>query len=46
MTNTLKAEAIHEVKIFAPNFDDALKVHQLLEAIQRSSDEGCVVKLG
>jgi hypothetical protein len=40
------AEAIHEGKIFAPNFDDALQVHQLLAAIQRSSDEGCVVRLG
>lgn len=40
------AEAIHEGKIFAPNFDDALRVHQLLDAIQRSSDEGCVIKLG
>jgi predicted dehydrogenase len=40
------AEAIREGKHFAPNFDDALKVHQLLDAIQRSSDEGRVVKLG
>jgi len=40
------AEAIREGKHFAPNFDDALAVHQLLETIQRSSDEGCVVKLG
>jgi predicted dehydrogenase len=39
------AEAIHEGKPFAPNFVDALEVHKLLEAIQRSSDEGCVVKL-
>jgi predicted dehydrogenase len=40
------AEAISEGKSFAPSFDDALTVHTLLEAIQRSSDEGCVVKLG
>jgi predicted dehydrogenase len=39
------AEAIREGKQFAPNFDDALEVHRLLEAIQRSSDQGCVVKL-
>ncbi len=40
------AEAIRKGNPFTPNFDDALKVHKLLEAIQRSSDEGCVVKLG
>jgi len=40
------AEAIHEGKPFAPNFDHALEVHKLLEVIQRSSDEGRVVKLG
>ena len=40
------AEAIRKGKRFAPNFDDALAMHKLLEAIQRSSDEGCVVKLG
>jgi len=40
------AEAIHEGKRFAPNFDDAKQVHKLLEAIQQSSDEGRVVKLG
>ena len=39
------AEAIHEGKPFAPNFDDALEVHKLLEVIQRSSDEGRIVKL-
>ena len=39
------AEAIHEGKHFAPNFEDALAVHKLLEAIQRSSDEGRIVKL-
>jgi len=40
------AEAIREGKHFEPNFDNALAVHRLLEAIQHSSDEGCVVKLG
>lgn len=40
------AEAIREGKRFAPNFDDALAMHKLLEAIQRSSDEGRVIKLG
>jgi predicted dehydrogenase len=40
------AEAIREGKHFAPNFDDALKVHHLLASVQRSSDEGRVVKLG
>ncbi len=40
------AEAIQADEQFAPNFDDALAVHRLLEAIQRSSDEGQVVKLG
>ncbi|KPK09637.1 MAG: hypothetical protein AMJ56_10320 [Anaerolineae bacterium SG8_19] len=40
------AEAIREGKHFAPNFDDALKVHQLLDSVQRSSDEGRVVKPG
>jgi predicted dehydrogenase len=40
------AEAIREGKRFAPNFDDALKVHYLLASVQRSSDEGRVVKLG
>ncbi len=40
------AEAIREGKRFDPNFEDALEVHQLLEAIQRSSDEGRIVQLG
>lgn len=40
------AEAIREGKHFAPNFDDALTVHQLLDSVQRSSDEGRAVKLG
>ena len=39
------AEAIHEGKHFAPNFEDALVVHKLLDAIQRSSDEGRIIKL-
>ena len=39
------AEAIQEGKPFAPGFDDALVVHRLLDAIQRSSDEGRTVKL-
>ncbi len=40
------AEAIREGKPFTPSFDDALTVHKLLEAIQHSSNEGRVVKLG
>ena len=39
------AEAIREGKRFDPDFEDALEVHKLLEVIQRSSDEGRVVKL-
>ena len=39
------AEAIQAGKRFHPNFDDALVVHKLLEAIQRSSDEGRAVNL-
>lgn len=39
------AEAIRDGAPFAPNFDDALGVHRLLGAIQRSSDQGCVVEL-
>ncbi len=39
------AEAIQAGKPFAPSFEDALEVHRLLEAIQKSSDEGRVVKL-
>lgn len=38
------AEAIREGKRFAPNFEDALKVHHLLASVQHSSDEGRVVK--
>ena len=34
------AEAIREGTPFAPSFQDALEVHRLLDAIQRSSDEG------
>lgn len=40
------AEAIREGKRFAPNFDEALKVHQLLDSVQHSSDESRAVKLG
>jgi predicted dehydrogenase len=39
------AEAIREGKHFNPNFEDALAVHKLLEAIQRSSDEGRTIKI-
>jgi predicted dehydrogenase len=39
------AEAIREGKHFTPNFDDALKLHQLLDSVQRSSDKGRIVKL-
>lgn len=39
------AEAIHEGRRFSPNFDDALAVHKLLDAIQRSSVEGRAVQL-
>lgn len=39
------AEAIHEGKPFAPNFDDALEVHKLLDVIQQSSDEGRIMRL-
>lgn len=42
---TRMAQAILAGKQFDPNFDDALAVHNILESIQRSSDEGCVVKL-
>ena len=39
------AEAIHAGNQFRPSFDDALELHMLLEAIQRSSDQGRVVKI-
>lgn len=39
------AEAIHEGKQFNPGFEDALEVHKLLEAIQRSSDDGRTIRL-
>jgi predicted dehydrogenase len=39
------AEAITSGKPFRPSFEDALQVHTLLDAIQRSSDEGRVVEL-
>lgn len=40
------AEAIREGKQFSPSFENAVKIHKLLYVIQRSSDEGRVVKLG
>lgn len=39
------AEAIREGTRFNPDFDHALGLHELLEALQRSSDEGIVVEL-
>jgi len=39
------AEAINRGKSYRPSFEDALQVHTLLDAIQRSSDEGCVFEL-
>ena len=39
------AEAIHENKSYEPSFENALKVHSLLDAMQRSSDEGRVLRL-
>ena len=38
------AEAIQKGGRFSPNFDDALELHRLLEAVQRSSDQGRTVK--
>jgi predicted dehydrogenase len=40
------AKAIHAGEQFAPDFDDALRLHQLLDAVQRSSDEGRTITLG
>ena len=40
------AEAIREGKQFSPSFENALKLHKLLDAIQHSSDEGRAAKLG
>ena len=40
------AEAIREDKKFSPSFDDALEIHQLLDLVLRSSDEGRSVILG
>lgn len=40
------AEAIREGKQFNPSFENAVKIHKLLDVIQRSSDKGRVVKLG
>jgi predicted dehydrogenase len=39
------AEAIQDGNQFAPSFDDAVRIHNLLETIQQSSDEGHVIKL-
>jgi predicted dehydrogenase len=39
------ADAIHHDRRFTPDFDDALHLHELLDAIQRSSDEHRVVTL-
>lgn len=39
------AEAILDGKTLHPNFDDALKMHQFVDAIQISSDEGRAVEL-
>ncbi len=39
------AEAIHGSTGFSPNFEDALRMHKLLETIQQSSDEGRIIKL-
>ena len=40
------AEAIREGKKFSPSFENALKIHKLLEVIQQSSDEGRIIRLG
>jgi len=37
-------EAIRDGKPFEPGFDHAVGLHELLDALQRSSDEGRVVK--
>ncbi len=39
------AEAIRDGKRFEPGFDDALELHELLDALQHSSDVGRTVKL-
>jgi predicted dehydrogenase len=39
------AEAIRDGKPFEPGFDHALGLHELLDALQHSSDEGRTVKL-
>lgn len=39
------AAAIREGEPFEPGFDDALELHKLLDALQRSSDSGRAVKL-
>ncbi len=40
------ADAIRQRTPFRPGFEDALHVHELLEAMQRSSDTGRTVDLG
>lgn len=40
------ADAIRGGTPFEPDFDHALKLHQLLEAIQHSSDQGRTIELG
>ena len=40
------ADAIRDGKRFEPDFDQALKLHQLLEAFQHPSDQGRTVELG
>lgn len=40
------ADAIREGKRFEPDFDHAMRLHELLEALQHSSDESRAVKLG
>ena len=39
------AEAIRDGKRFEPGFDGALKLHELVDALQHSSDVGRAVKL-
>ena len=39
------AEAIQQGKQFAPSFEDAVRMHNLLETIHKSSDKGRVIKL-
>ena len=39
------SEGIRGDKIVEPDFDLAVRRHRLLDAIQRSSDQGCVVQV-